>query len=183
MHNVDRSLVSAPSEVRASVGEPWSLGLDDGTGVRVARSSFHGDLKFSWDLFRGFRSCRVLTYSIDLATVRRLVTDLGVSEVECVIGTVATIDRVEKVLAVQQAAMQHAAVLVAELSNTDCDVIEALRSGRLAFWVLRDQVSHSKLYLLEGGTVPERRIIMGFGQLLRASLQRMAARDAGHVRR
>ena len=37
----------------------------------MARSSFHGDLKFSWDLFRGFRSCRVLTYSIDLATVRR----------------------------------------------------------------------------------------------------------------
>ena len=87
--------------------------------------------------------------------------DLGVSEVECVIGTVATIDRVEKVLAVQQAAMQHASVLVEELSKTDCDVIEALSSGQLAFWVLRDQVSHSKLYLLEGGTVPERRIIMG----------------------
>ena len=39
--------------------------------------------------------------------------------------------------------------------------IEALSSGRLAFWVLRDQVSHSKLYLLDGGTTPERRIIMG----------------------
>ena len=77
------------------------------------------------------------------------------------IGTVATIDRVEKVLAVQQAAMQHASVLVEELSKTDCDVIEALTSGRLAFWVLRDQVSHSKLYLLDGGTAPERRIIMG----------------------
>ena len=129
--------------------------------MRVARSSFHGDLKFSWDLFRGFRSCRVLTYSIDLTTVRRLVTDLGVTEVECVIGTVATINRVEKVLAVQQAAMQHASVLVEELSKTACDVIEALTSGRLAFWVLRDQVSHSKLYLLDGGTEPERRIIMG----------------------
>ena len=161
VQNSDQPLLSAPSEVQASAGEPWSLGLDDGTGVRVARSSFHGDLKFSWNLFRGFRSCRVLTYSIDLATVRRLVADLGVSEVECVIGTVATIDRVEKVLAVQQAAMQHASVLVEELSKTHCDVVEALSSGRLAFWVLRDQVSHSKLYLLDGGTTPERRIIMG----------------------
>ena len=62
--------------------------------------------------------------------------------------------------------MQHASVLVEELSKTHCDVVEALTSGRLAFWVLRDQVSHSKLYLLEGGTVPERRIIMGSGQLL-----------------
>ena len=157
----DQPLLSALPEVHVSAAGPWSLGLDDGTGVRVARSSFHGDLKFSWDLFRGFRSCRVLTYSIDLATVRRLVADLGVSEVECVIGTVATIDRVEKVLAVQQAAMQHASVLVEELSKTDCDVIDALSSGQLAFWVLRDQVSHSKLYLLEGGTEPERRIIMG----------------------
>ena len=161
VQNSNRPLLSAPAEVQTSAGEPWSLGLDDGTGVRVARSSFRGDLKFSWDLFRGFRSCRVLTYSIDLATVRRLVAELGVSELECVIGTVATIDRVEKVLAVQQAAMQHASVLVEELSNADCDVVEALSSGRLAFWVLRDQVSHSKLYLLEGGTTPGRRIIMG----------------------
>ena len=139
----------------------WSLDIDDGTGVRVARSSFQGDLKFSWDLFQGFGSCRVLTYSIDLTTVRRLVADLGVDELECVIGTVATINRVEKVLAVQQAAMQQAVVLVDELSKTECDVVEALSSGRLAFWVVRDQVSHSKLYLLDGGTNPERRIIMG----------------------
>lgn len=139
----------------------WSLDIDDGTGVRVARSSFHGDLKFSWDLFRGFRSCRILTYSIDLTTVRRLVAELGVDDLECVIGTVATINRVEKVLAVQQAAMQQAVVLVDELSKTECDVVEALSCGRLAFWVVRDQVSHSKLYLLEGGTNPERRIIMG----------------------
>lgn len=158
---VDRSRVRVPSGEQVAAAGPWSLDLDDGTGVRVARSSFHGDLQSSWDLFRGFGSCRVLTYSIDLATVRRLVADLGVSELECVIGTVATIDRVEKVLAVQQAAMQHASVLVEELSNADCDVVEALSSGRLAFWVLRDQVSHSKLYLLEGGTTPERRIIMG----------------------
>ena len=160
MH-VEHPLTARTSPTKSSLTGSWSLGLDDGTGVRVARSSFHGDLKFSWDLFRGFRSCRVLTYSIDITTVRRLIADLGVSEVECVIGTVATIDRVEKVLAVQQAAMQHASVLIEELSKTDCDVIEALTSGRLAFWVLRDQVSHSKLYLLEGGTAPERRIIMG----------------------
>ena len=157
---IDQSLLTA-SAAQGSAERPWSLSLDDGTGVRVARSSFHGDLKFSWDLFCGFRSCRVLTYSIDLATVRRLVAELGVAEVECVIGTVATIDRVEKVIAVQQAAMQHASVLVDELSKTDCDVIEALTSGQLAFWVLQNQVSHSKLYLLDGGTTPERRIIMG----------------------
>ena len=139
----------------------WSLDIDDGTGVRVACSSFLGDLKFSWGLFRGFRSCRVLTYSIDLMTVRRLVAELGVDDLECVIGTVATLNRVEKVLAVQQAAMQQAVVLVDDLSKTECDVVEALSSGRLAFWVVRDQVSHSKLYLLEGGTNPKRRIIMG----------------------
>ena len=96
-----------------------------------------------------------------MTTVRRLVAELGVDELECVIGTVATINGVEKVLAVQQAAMQQAVVLVDELSKTECDVVEALSAGRLAFWVVRDQVSHSKLYLLEGGTNPERRIIMG----------------------
>ena len=49
----DQPLLSALPEVQVSAAGPWSLGLDDGTGVRVARSSFHGDLKFSWDLFAG----------------------------------------------------------------------------------------------------------------------------------
>ena len=159
--HAEQPLLSAAPVPGASALGAWSLDIDDGTGVRVARSSFHGHLKFSWDLFRGFRSCRVLTYSIDLMTVRRLVAELGVDDLECVIGTVATINRVEKVLAVQQAAMQQAVVLVDELSKTECDVVEALSCGRLAFWVVRDQVSHSKLYLLEGGTNPARRIIMG----------------------
>ena len=37
--------------------------LDDGTGLRVVRASFAGERKFSWGLFEGYDSLRVLTYS------------------------------------------------------------------------------------------------------------------------
>ena len=160
MHT-SQSLPAAPHAAEVSGAGPPSLDLDDGSGVRVAHCSFHGHRKFSWDLFRGFESCRVLTYSIDLRTVRRLFADLGVAKIECVIGTVATIDRIEKVLAAQQAAISSAAVIVNELSNAGRDVVAALASGRLAFRVLKDQVSHSKLYLLAGGTQPATRVIIG----------------------
>ena len=156
-----KSLPGAPHAAEVSGAGLPSLDLDDGSGVRVAHSSFHGHQRFSWDLFRGFESCRVLTYSIDLRTVRRLFADLGVAKIECVIGTVATIDRIEKVLAAQQAAISRAAVIVAELSNSGCDVVAEIASGRLAFRVLKDQVSHTKLYLLAGGTQPATRVIIG----------------------
>ena len=137
------------------------LTLDDGTGLRVAQSRFVEDRKFSWELFAGFTSCRILTYSVDLRTVNRLVMDFEFDEIECIIGTTATIDRIEKVLAAQYAALQSAKVLIDNLSRTEQSVITALTEGRLAFRVLHRQVSHSKLYLLDGGTDPQRRIIMG----------------------
>lgn len=81
MH-AEQPLLSAALAPGASAAGSWSLDIDDGTGVRVARSSSHGDLKFRWNLFRGFRSCRILSYLIDLTTVRRLVAELGVDALE-----------------------------------------------------------------------------------------------------
>ena len=72
-------------------GGQQCLGVDDGVGVRVVRSTFGGHQQFSWGLFGGFESCRVLTYSIDLRAVMRLFDPIGIPEVECVVGTQATI--------------------------------------------------------------------------------------------
>ena len=100
----------------AVVGQP-GLTLDDGTGLRVAQSRFVGDQKFTWQLFAGFTSCRILTYSVDLRTVNRLIVDFD--EIECIIGTTATINRIEKVLAAQHAAMHSAKVLIDDVSKTE----------------------------------------------------------------
>ena len=159
----DRRAGPAPlraSGVSAVVDQP-GLTLDDGTGLRVAQSRFVGDQRFTWQLFAGFTSCRILTYSVDLRTVNRLIVDFDFEEIECIIGTTATINRIEKVLAAQHAAMHSAKVLIDDLSKTEESVIEALLEGRLAFRVLRKQVSHSKLYLLDGGGDPQRRVVMG----------------------
>ena len=157
--------LAGPTPLRASgvpaVVDQTGLTLDDGTGLRVAQSRFVGDQRFTWKLFAGFTSCRILTYSVDLRTVNRLIVDFDFDEIECIIGTTATINRIEKVLAAQHAAMHSAKVLIDDLSKTEESVIEALLEGRLAFRVLRKQVSHSKLYLLDGGGDPQRRVVMG----------------------
>ena len=46
--------------------------LDDGTGLRVVRASFAGESKFSWDLFEGYDSLRVLTYSASTNAIVRM---------------------------------------------------------------------------------------------------------------
>ena len=84
-----------------------SLGVDDGLGVRVVRSTFGGHQKFDWDLFAGFESCRVLTYSVDLKAVMRLYSRIGIPKVECVVGTRATLNGIEKVLVAQQVVVEE----------------------------------------------------------------------------
>ena len=46
--------------------------LDDGTGLRVVRANFDGESKFSWDLFEGYDSMRVLTYSASTSAIVRM---------------------------------------------------------------------------------------------------------------
>lgn len=147
-------------------GGQQCLGVDDGVGVRVVRSTFGGHQQFSWELFGGFESCRVLTYSIDLRAVMRLFDPIGIPEVECVVGTQATISGLETVLAAQQAVVEAARdVVVAGLPKSGRDAVAAIAAGDLAFWVLKDGVAHSKIYLLDGGTRPERRVIVGSANL------------------
>lgn len=150
----------------AQDGGQQSLGVDDGLGVRVVRSTFGGHQKFSWDLFHGFESCRVLTYSIDLRAVMRIYGRIGIPKIECVIGTRVTLDGLEKVLAAQQAVIEATKdVIVAELPASGRDAVAAIAAGDLAFWVLKDGVAHSKIYLLDGESGSMRRVIIGSANL------------------
>ena len=54
--------------------------LDDGTGLRVVRASFVGERKFSWDLFEGYDSLRVLTYSASTNAIVRMLGQLFIRD-------------------------------------------------------------------------------------------------------
>ncbi|HEU0021396.1 MAG TPA: hypothetical protein VFR55_06970 [Dehalococcoidia bacterium] len=48
------------------------LRLDDGTGLRVVSARFLDEQKFDWDLFDGYDSLRVLTYSASINAIVRM---------------------------------------------------------------------------------------------------------------
>ena len=48
------------------------LGLDDGVGLRVVSAAFLDQQKFDWDLFDGYDSLRVLTYSASISAIVRM---------------------------------------------------------------------------------------------------------------
>ena len=62
------------------------LGLDDGTGLRVVSAGFLDEQKFDWDLFNGYDSLRVLTYSASINAIVRMLDRYSFAKFECVFG-------------------------------------------------------------------------------------------------
>ena len=48
------------------------LDIDDGTGLRVVSARFESESKFDWDVFSGYDSLRVLTYSVSVDAIVRM---------------------------------------------------------------------------------------------------------------
>ena len=76
--------------------------LDDGTGLRVVRANFDGESKFSWDLFEGYDSMRVLTYSASTSAIVRMLDTYSFETFECVFGYEGTLREIRGILAFQK---------------------------------------------------------------------------------
>ena len=62
------------------------LEIDDGTGLRVVSARFVSESKFDWDVFDGYDSLRVLTYSVSVDAIVRMLDRYSFSSFECVFG-------------------------------------------------------------------------------------------------
>jgi len=63
-----------------------SFGIDDGSGLRVVSAKFNSEKKFDWDVFDGFDSLRVLTYSVSVDAILRMLDKYAFTTFECVFG-------------------------------------------------------------------------------------------------
>ena len=78
------------------------LGLDDGAGLRVVSAGFLGEQKFDWDLFSGYDSLRVLTYSASIDAIVRMLDKYSFTTFECVFGYEGTLRDMKDILSFQK---------------------------------------------------------------------------------
>ena len=135
-------------------------------GLQVVTASFRGVEPFSWSLFDGFETMRALTYSVSTPMILRMLERHGFRLFECVFGYEAGLGRFANVIAFQQFLVTQLREAALKLKDErQRAILEKIHAGEAEFYVVRENVAHSKLYLLEGGEQPRRRVITGSANL------------------
>ncbi|MCH7713320.1 MAG: NgoFVII family restriction endonuclease [Chloroflexi bacterium] len=141
------------------------LGLDDGSGLRVVSAKFLTEQKFNWDLFRGYDTLRVLTYSASISAIVRMLDDYSFKSFECIFGYEGALRDIKDILAFQKVAVGDTRAAIMGLKDErHIHVLEKVFAGLASFRVLRKHIAHAKLYLLsnpDGGT----RVVIGSANL------------------
>lgn len=147
-------------------GHNMGFDLDDGTGLRVAQARFESESKFSWSLFDGYDRIRILTYSAGVSAIVRLLDRHGFSDFECVFGCESTLRTLKDIMAFQQVAIGDTRAAIKNLSDErHAFILGRVRDGQARFRVLRKQIAHAKLYLLENTETGKTRALIGSANL------------------
>ena len=147
-------------------GENPQFEIDDGTGLRVAKASFESESKFSWDMFDGYDRIRILTYSAGVSAIVRLLDRHGFQDFECVFGCESTLRTLRDIMAFQQIAIGDARAAIKNLPDErHAFILGRVREGQARFRVLRTQIAHAKLYLLEDSDRCKKRVLLGSANL------------------
>ena len=147
-------------------GETLGFDIDDGSGLRVARARFESESKFAWSLFDGFDRIRILTYSAGVSAIVRLLDRHSFSDFECVFGCENTLRTLRDIMAFQQVAIGDTRAAIKNLSHErHAFILSRVRDGQARFRVLRKQIAHAKLYLLENTESGRTRALIGSANL------------------
>ena len=141
------------------------LDLDDGSGLRVVRAKFIGEEKFSWDHFSGYDTLRVLTYSASVKTIVKMLDKFSFDTFECVFGCENVLGNFAEVMAFQKLVSESTHLAIMGLKDErHIRILERVRAGSVRFRVVRESISHAKLYLLSNSH-GRRRVIFGSANL------------------
>ena len=150
----------------SKVGTTLGFEIDDGTGLRVARARFESEAKFSWSMFDGYDRIRILTYSAGVGAIVRLLDKHDFSDFECVFGCESTLRTLKDIMAFQQVAIGDTRAAIQNLPDVrHAFILTRVREGQARFRVLRKQIAHAKLYLLENTQSGKTRVLIGSANL------------------
>ena len=135
-------------------------------GLKVVTAQFKGVEPFSWNVFDGFDRMRVLTYSASTQMIVRMLDSFSFAFFECVFGYEGGLRRVADVVAFQQFLINQVRDCALQLEDERQRVIfERIQAGKARFYVVKDNIAHAKLYLLEADDGERRRVIVGSANL------------------
>ena len=147
------------------------LGFDDAhsvaeQGLKVVSARFKRAEPFSWDVFDRFDRMRVLTYSVSTPMIVRMLDRYSFERFECVFGYEGGLGRFADIVAFQQFLINQVRDSALQLEEERQRVIfERIHEGRARFYVVKDNIAHAKLYLLEADNPERRRVIVGSANL------------------
>ncbi len=125
------------------------LDLDDGVGLRVVSAQFLDEQKFNWDLFNGYDSLRVLTYSASIKAIVRMLDTYSFTSFECVFGYESILHDIKDILSFQKVVVGDTRAAIMGLKDErHIHILEKVQMGQAQFRVLRKYIAHAKLYLL-----------------------------------
>lgn len=141
------------------------LGLDDGAGLRVVSAKFLNEEKFNWELFDGYDTLRILTYSASVNAIVRMLDKYSFSHFECVFGYEGVLRDIKNILAFQKVVIGDTRAAIMGLKDDrHIHILEKVHARKAHFYVVKKYIAHAKLYLLskvDGGT----RVIIGSANL------------------
>ena len=148
------------------LGQHLSFDFDTETGLRVAYAQFKSESKFDWSLFDGYDRIRILTYSAGVSAIVRLLDRHKFNDFECVFGCESTLHTLKDIMAFQQVAIGDTRTAIKNLSDErHAFILSRVRDGQAQFRVLRKQIAHAKLYLLDDSESGKRRVLIGSANL------------------
>lgn len=134
----------------------------DHNSLHVVYARFERAEPFSFDLFVGFTSLRVLTYSASVGMIFRLLNQF--EQLECIFGYEGVIQDFTTILGFQKALCDSLHTAVLGLDDTRKGfILQKISEGKARLLVVKDAIAHSKIYLLESPT--RRRVIVGSANL------------------
>ena len=135
-------------------------------GLKVVRAQFDGVEPFSWNMFDGFDRIRVLTYSVSTPMIVRMLDRFSFRHFECVFGYEGGLGRFADVVAFQQFLINQVRDSALQLEDERQRLIfERIQDGKAQFYVVKHQIAHAKLYLLETDNEARFRVIVGSANL------------------
>lgn len=131
-------------------------------GLQVVSARFNNVEPFSWSVFDGFDHLRVLTYSVSTPMIVRMLDKYSFQRFECVFGYEGGLGRFADVIAFQQFLINQVRESALQLEDERQRIIlERIHAGRAQFYVVKDNIAHAKMYLLETDDGGRRRVIVG----------------------